>query len=287
MKTCLYTVFICLAFAFFGCGNDVADDTMPAAAPTPLSTDASSYVPADYQLVWNDEFDNGPLPDTTRWGYQVGNHGWTAREVQMYKKAAPANVGVENGMLRITATFEEGTKIPVSSTRLVSKGKADFEQGYFEFRAKFPQGEGLRSAIWMVGDTVSKIGWPKAGEIDIVEHYGKMPTVVGAAVQTPANFWNGKGQLGGAKIVKTATDDFHVYSCEWTDELLTFSVDGEPFWTYQPLPGEGLNGWPFEWPYYLIFNLSVGGERGPKGAKLDKSIFPANLLIDYVRVYQK
>lgn len=287
MKTTVYSLFFCLAFVFVSCKDD-GKSTTPVAAPTPVSSTGDSFVPNGYELVWNDEFETGSMPDTTRWGYQTGGHGWTAKELQMYTKEDPLNVGVENGMLRITADVApKGGRNPFTSTRLVTKKKADFEQGYFEFRAKFPAGEGLRSAIWMVGDTVSAIGWPKAGEIDIVEHYGKIPTAVGAAVQTPANYWNGKGQLGGAKIVKSATDDFHVYSCEWTEELLTFSVDGEPFWTYAPLPGQGSNGWPFKWPFYLVVNVSVGGERGVKSTNFDKEIFPASLYLDYVRVYQK
>ncbi len=255
--------------------------------PTKISPEGESYVPDGYNLVWNDEFDQGTMPDTSRWGYQTGNHGWTAKEVQMYTEADSANVGVENDLLRITAKAEKDKRYPFSSTRLVTKHKATFEKGYFEFRAKFPPGEGLRSAIWMVGDTVSKIGWPLAGEIDIVEHYGKIPTAIGAAVQTPANFWNGKGQLGGSTLIPTATEAFHVYGLEWTDELMTFTIDGKPFWNYEPLPGQGIKGWPFDWPFYMVINVSVGGVRGARSEKYQEEDFPANLLIDYVRVYQK
>ncbi len=258
--------------------------------PPAPAADGNSYVPAGYELVWNDEFTGGPLPDTTRWGYQTGGHGWTAREDQLYKEAAPENVGVEDGLLRISLTKTEGEearKNLYASTRLVTKHKATFEKGYFEVRAKFPKMEGVRSAIWMVGDTVSKIGWPTAGEIDLVEHYGKLPTVVGAAVQTKANFWSGKGQMGGAKIVDGITEDFHVYSCTWTDDLLTFAVDGEPYWQYQPLPGRGMSGWPFQWPFYLVLNVSAGGVRGPQGGQVDAEGLPVSMYVDYVRVYQQ
>ncbi|MFK8163795.1 MAG: glycoside hydrolase family 16 protein [Lewinella sp.] len=284
MKSLLYLLILCFAFGFTSCKNDGQANT---AGVTAISTEGSSYVPAGYNLVWNDEFNEGTMPSPDRWGYQTGDHGWTAKETQMYTEGDPANVGVENDMLRITVKKEEGKKYPFSSTRLVSKHKATFEKGYFEFRAKFPAGEGLRSAIWMVGDTVSKIGWPLAGEINIVEHYGKIPTAIGAAVQTPANFWNGKGQLGGSTLVQTATEEFHIYGVEWTDDLMTFTVDGKPYWTYAPLPGQGVRGWPFEWPFYMVINVSVGGIRGVKSSKYHAEDFPANLFIDYVRVYQK
>lgn len=257
------------------------------AETTPVKTEDQSFVPGGYDLIWNDEFNEGTMPDTTRWGYQTGGHGWTAKEVQLYTEADPANVRIENGFLRIIAKKVDDNRNPFTSARLVTKHKATFEKGYFEFRAKFPSGRGLRSAIWMVGDTVSKIGWPNAGEIDIVEHYGKIPTAIGAAVQTPANFWNGDGQLGGSTLVETATEEFHVYGLEWTDDLMTFSVDGTPYWTYTPLPGQGIKGWPFDWPFYLVINLSVGGERGAKSPDYDINDFPANLLLDYVRIYEK
>lgn len=262
-------------------------DEAPEVGPTPVAAEDMALVPDGYELVWNDEFDYEGLPDSNRWSYQTGGHGWTSRELQLYTKADPDNVKVANGQLQITALVEKTARNEFTSTRLVTKNKAEFEQGYFEVRAKFPTGEGLRSTFWMVGDTVSKIGWPTAGEIDVVEHYGVLPTVVGSAVQTPDFFWSGKGQKGGSRIVKTATTDFHVYSCLWTDELLTFAVDGETSWTYAPLPGRGKAGWPFNWPFYMILNLSVGGERGPKTKNLSPDIFPASMMVDYVRVYQK
>ncbi len=291
MKPTLSFLLFCLSCAFLvGCQGDDTSSAVTAPTPPAPPADGKSFVPAGYQLVWNDEFDQGPLPDTTRWGYQTGGHGWTAKELQVYTEADPVNVGVENGLLRITAVLipeKDRKRNPFSSTRMVTKKKATFEQGYFEVRAKFPQGNGLRSAIWMVGDTVSKIGWPLAGEIDLIEHYGKIPTVVGAAVQTPANYWNGKGQMGGAKIVEGITEDFHIYSCTWTDDLLTFAVDGMPYWEYRPLPGRGIEGWPFNWPFYLVMNVSVGGLRNAAVAELNPADFPASMYVDYVRVYQE
>jgi beta-glucanase (GH16 family) len=287
IDTDMRTTSIALLFSlccgiFTACENDG-----PAmASVTPIEDGV--FVPEGYNLVWNDEFDVPGLPDTTRWSYQTGGHGWTAKERQMYTEANPENVRIQEGLLRITAEYKpEGRKNKFTSARLVTKKKAMFDKGYFEVRAKFPEGEGLRSAFWMVGDTVSKIGWPNAGEIDLVEHYGKLPTVVGAAVQTPDFFWSGKGQKGTSKIVKTATSEFHVYSCEWTKESLIFAVDGEPFWTYTPLPGRGKAGYPFNWPFYMVANVSVGGIRGDKKESVAPDIFPASMYLDYVRVYQK
>lgn len=282
-----YSLFLCLLtpLFFFSC----QDDNAAVATTVALgSVSDSNGVPEGYALVWNEEFDYEGLPDTNKWGYQVGGFGWTAKEMQHYMDADPDNVNVGDGHLTITARQEDFKRNKFTSTRLVSKNKADFYRGYFEIRAQFPSGTGLRSAFWMVGDTVSQIGWPFAGEIDLVEHYGQFPDVVNAAVQTPDNHWNkkGKGQLGGSTTLAGIEEDFHTYACEWTDDELIFSVDGTPYWTYSRDYAAETAGWPFQWPFYMVANLAVGGERGPIG-KYDAEVFPAEYKIDYVRVYQK
>ena len=249
MKAFAYSLILC-CLLFTACQDDGKSDPTPPAqveapqptnptspsatnnATTPAGSSAESgFVPQGYEMVWSDEFDTPGLPDTTKWGYQTGGYGWTAKEKQNYLLADPDNVGVENGVLRITALEERIGRNAYTSTRLVSKGKAEFDRGYFEVRAQVPSGPGLRSSFWMVGDTVSKMGWPNAGEIDLFEHYGKFPTVMNAAVQNFDNYWSKGNQMGGSKIVKDAETAFHVYSLEWTETELKFGVDGEVYWT--------------------------------------------------------
>lgn len=255
-------------------------------APGDLGDGGGNFVPAGYELVWSDEFNYTGLPDTTKWGYQTGGYGWTAKEQQNYLKADPDNVGVANGALRITALEEQIGRNSHTSTRLVSKGKAEFTRGYFEVRAQVPSGPGIRSSFWMVGDTVSTIGWPDAGEIDLFEHYGKFPTVMNANVQNFDNYWSKGNQLGAMKIVKGCETDFHTYGLEWTETDLKFSVDGEVYWTFTQPPGRSWKGFPFRWPFYMAATVAVGGVRGPQ-SKPESASFPANMYLDYVRVYQK
>lgn len=280
--------FITSALLFAGpplAGLLLAGCQADAAGTTPAATEDSGFVPDGYALVWSEEFDYTGLPDTAKWGYQTGGFGWTAKELQNYLGADPDNVGVEDGALRITALREPAGRNAFTSTRLVTKGKADFIHGYFEVRAKVPSGPGLRSSFWMVGDTVSELGWPNAGEIDLFEHYGKFPTVMNAAVQTKDNFWSKGNQQGGSTVVKTAETDFHVYAVEWTETELTFFVDGQPYWSYAAPPGRAKAGFPFRWPFYLVATLAVGGIRGPQTPPAEDG-FPASMYIDYVRVYQ-
>lgn len=305
MKASTYSFLFCCLFltACQDDGESAAEDTDPVASTTspgavPPNTASggttpsvevvgeSDFVPAGYEMVWSDEFNYSGLPDTSKWGYQTGGFGWTAKELQNYLLADPDNVGVENGLLRITALEEQVGRNEYTSTRLVTKNKAEFTRGYFEVRAQVPTGPALRSSFWMVGDTVSKIGWPNAGEIDLFEHYGKFPTVMNAAVQTPDNYWSKGNQMGGSQIVKTAESAMHVYSLEWTEQQLAFAVDGQVYWTYDAPPGRGIAGYPFKWPFYMVASLSVGGVRGPQSAPVSGA-FPASMYIDYVRVYQK
>ena len=242
-------------------------------------------MPAGYELSWNEEFNYEGLPDTNRWSYQTGGFGWTAKELQNYTDADPDNVAVRNGSLVITARKERSGRNKYSSTRLVSKNKGEMEYGYIEVRAKMAKGNGLRSAFWMVGSDVLETGWPMTGEIDLVEHYGKFPTVVSAAVQTKDNYWSGPGQKGASTQVSDASENYHVYSCLWTKDQLVFAVDGVNYFTYAKQPGRGRSGFPFDHPFYLAATLSVGGTRGPNQV-VDDTAFPASYEIDYVRVYE-
>ena len=249
-------------------------------------TDGSDYVPEGYELVWNDEFDYSGAPDTTRWSYQTGGFGWTAKELQNYLEADPYNVKVADGKLTITARKERVGKNDYTSTRLVTKHKGEVEYGYVEVRAKFAKGRGLRSAFWLVGSNVLEVGWPITGEIDLVEHYGQFPTVVSAAVQTKNDYWSKKGQKGGSAQLADAEEQFHVYSCTWTEDRLDFAVDGTTYYTYAPKLGIEQGAWPFTHPFYMAATLSVGGIRGPN-AEVDDAAFPAEYVLDYVRVYQQ
>lgn len=286
-----FLLFLPLALILSTCQSD--SDVAAGGGTTVVAPgEESGFAPERYFLKWGDEFDIDGLPDTTRWAYQTGGFGWTAKERQNYLKANPNNVNIKDGVLNITATYTKGQGQPINSTRLVTNDIADFQEGYFEFRAKFPEGEGLRSAIWMVGDKVSEVGWPAAGEIDIVEHYGKVPDVIGAAVQLPTRYWSdssGKGQMGTSKQLPTATEEFHVYGLLWTHLALTFYVDGEIFWQYKAVPELGSTAYPFQWPFYLAMNLSAGGIRSPAigNPNPGPDIFPATMSVDYVRVYKR
>jgi beta-glucanase (GH16 family) len=242
-----------------------------------------------WQLVWADEFDAPGLPDTARWGYDVGGHGWGNDELQYYTERRPENARVENGRLIVEARRDAVGGREYSSARLVTKTRGDWQYGRFEARAKLPSGRGTWPAIWMLPTEWRYGGWPESGEIDIMEHVGHDPDVVHATVHTGAYNHVDGTQVGESVVVPTAREAFHVYAVEWTPREIRGFVDDIHYFTF---PNERLEDgtathleWPFDQPFHLILNLAVGGAWG--GAQgVDPDIWPQRLEVDYVRVYE-
>ena len=238
-------------------------------------------------LVWADEFNYSGLPDSTKWSYDVGGHGWGNQELQYYTSKRPENARVEEGKLIIEARKEAYLDNDYTSARLVTKNKGDWTYGRIEIRAKLPQGRGTWPALWMLptewiyGDG----GWPDVGEIDIMEHVGYDEGVIHGTIHThDYNHMDGT-QQSGQITVEDAVDTFHVYAIEWSEDKIEWYVDGDKYFTYNN-NGAGWTAWPFDHPFHLIMNIAVGGTWG--GAEgVDNTIFPQKLEVDYVRVYKK
>ena len=181
----------------------------------------------NWRLVWSDEFDYTGLPDSSRWSYDVGGHGWGNGEEQFYTRERTQNARVEDGVLTIEARREYKEGRPYTSARLVTKGKGDWTYGRFEVRARLPSGRGTWPAIWMLAshNTYGQNYWPDNGEIDIMEHVGYDPDVVHATIHTLA-FNHTMGTQRGAQLrVPKAREAFHTYSVEWTPEEIRGYVD--------------------------------------------------------------
>jgi len=260
----------------------------PASEAAAQAAQASELLsrPADYALVWSDEFMNDGLPDGSRWAYDTGRNqqGWHNREMQYYGLARTQNTEVRNGALHITAHKEQLSGAAdwggqrYTSGRLITLGKAEWTYGFFEVRARLPCGKGSWPAIWMLG---SRGEWPLGGELDIMEQVGKDPSRVFSTVHTAA----GSGGSGAGAAVQTpdACTAFHNYQMHWTEQQIRFGIDGKTHFTYVN-PGTGSRQWPFDAPQFLILNIAIGGDLG---GPVDDSIFPIQMEIDYVRVYQK
>jgi beta-glucanase (GH16 family)/glycerophosphoryl diester phosphodiesterase len=238
-----------------------------------------------WKLIWSDEFNYTGLPDTSKWGYDIGGNGWGNNELQYYTQADTNNVMVKNGLLSIIARKEKRENKDYTSTRMVTRDKADWIHGRIEIRAKLPKGRGTWPAGWMLGSNIKQVGWPQCGEIDIMEHVGYDPdTIVGSLHTTAYNHVKGT-QKTQRLFIKNPYTEFHTYTIEYTTEKMDFLLDDVMYLTVKN-EHKTEKEWPFDLPQYLLLNLAVGGNwGGTKG--VDETIFPVALEVDYVRVFQE
>ncbi len=235
-------------------------------------------------LVWQDEFNGSGLPDEEKWGYDVGGNGWGNNELQYYTQADTNNARVEDGKLIIEAHKETYSNNDYTSARLITKNKGDWKYGRFEIKAKVPAGRGTWPAIWMLPTDWEYGGWPSSGEIDIMEYVGYQPNTIHQSVHTQEyNHLNGT-EITNSSNVETAEEEFHLYTIEWNEDKIDFFVDGRLRLTFE---NEGSwQKWPFDKRFHLLLNVAIGGNWG--GAQgVDDSIFPVQMEVDYVRVYQQ
>jgi beta-glucanase (GH16 family) len=260
-----------------GCGQS------PAASP--------SKAKGDWILTWSDEF-NGPTgssPDATKWMVESGGHGWGNRELQYYTPRRE-NVRLENGNLVVDALQEaftgaEGVKRDYTSGRLKTQGRFSQRYGRFEARIQIPYGQGVWPAFWLLGDDFPTVGWPRCGEIDIMENIGSERSTVHGTLHGP-------GYFGGEAVTSAYTlqqgrfsDSFHVFAAEWEPQVIRFYADDVLYATRTPtdLPKGGL--WVFDHPFFVVLDFAVGGNFPGNPDK--STVFPQRMLVDYVRVYSR
>lgn len=256
-----------------------------------------------YRLVWRDEF-NGASLDTAKWGYQtgikdiygssVGPDYWGNRELQYYTEDA---VSVADGSLKITATKQQQGDRPYTSGRILTRDKASFTYGYFEARMKTPTGSGMWPAFWMLPQPSSPAnseneygGWPANGEIDIMEAKGRLENKVDTTLHF-GKAWDAHDCVTKETTLSSNTDEWHTYAVDWTADAISWFVDGQKVltvtkdrWWSQDVSNQGKSQ-PFDKPFYIIFNLAVGGMYD-RYNQPDGSFTSAAMYVDYVRVYE-
>ena len=245
---------------------------------------AAYYAPDGYSLVWHDEFDSGSELNPNDWVHEVQNSGWVNHELQNYVNhmtpGGSAVTEVNNGHLRITALKENGK---VYSGRVYAKRNTGWKYGYIEASIKLPKGKGTWPAFWMM--PVNFRSWPDDGEIDIMEEVGYHPDYVSSSLHAKSHVHSNGTQVTHEMYCKGAEGEFHTYAIEWTAENITTYVDGKVQLSYNNR-GLGRDDWPYDDPFYVIFNLAWGGDWG--GAQgVDESALPVTMEVDYVRVFQK
>ena len=267
-------------------GNTVI--TLATAMESVIARVAVEHSWGEYTLVWSDEF-NGSALDEEVWGYNTGGSGWGNNEKQYYT-TRPENIRVQNGCLEIEARKEQYQNNEYTSARIMSKNKKTFTYGKMESRIKFPGGAGTWPAFWMMGNSGN---WPNCGEIDIIEHVGSMDKRASFALHTVAK--NGTKGNNWSKTTWFDYDlsaDFHVYAIEWAQEesdgkdVIRFFVDDVQYAEVWEDQVDNNDYWPFNKPFFFIYNLAIGGNMG---GKVDDTIFnqPRIMYVDWLRVWQR
>jgi len=259
---------------------------------SPAQTRPESTGRPGWKLVWSDEFnspDASPV-DTTKWVSESGGNGWGNQELEYYT-ARPENAFEQGGNLVIKVLQEkytgaDGVTRDYTSARLKTLGKFSQKYGRFEARIKIPEGQGIWPAFWMLGDDIGKVGWPKCGEIDIMENIGKEPAMVHGTIHGPG-YSGDKGISAPYSLPPDQhfANDFHLYAVEWEPKAIRFYVDDHLYATRTPADLPKGTKWVYAHPFFLLMNVAVGG--GWPGNPDATTVFPQTMLVDYVRVYSK
>ena len=281
---------IAVALALTACGSGAARVTAPPPAPPPPPPP-----PPVWTLAWSDEFDGpaGAAVDGTKWVAETGGHGWGNQEREFYT-AGTGNASLDgSGRLVITARAEPPNSTRncwygacrYTSARLITKGLFEQTYGRFEARIRIPRGQGIWPAFWMLGSNIGGVGWPVCGEIDIMENIGREPKTVHGTIHGPG--YSGASGIGASYGLATDSfaDNFHVFTVEWTLNEIRWLIDEKEYNRITPtrLPSGGT--WVFDHPFFLLLNVAVGGAW--PGDPDPSTVFPQEMVVDYVRVYRR
>jgi len=264
----------------------------------PTATNSTTGSTGSWVQVWSDEFDgaaNTPL-DTTKWGFDkgdgcaAGNCGWGNNEKEYYTDA-PENIALNGqGQLMIVArTAPAGLNCyygacRYTSAKITTRSKMNAAPGRVEARIKLAAGQGLWPAFWMLGSNFPATPWPQCGELDIMENHGSNVASTSSAVHGPGYSGNTPFVHAFTLSSRTFADDFHVFAVEWNPIEIQFFVDNVVHYSVTRSQAEQFGAWVFDQPFFVVLNLAVGGnfDRDPAS----DAIFPATMLVDYVRVYK-
>ncbi|MFP5205840.1 MAG: chitobiase/beta-hexosaminidase C-terminal domain-containing protein [Acidobacteriota bacterium] len=275
--------------------------TASGEATSAVASQAFSLSIPSGTLVWSDEFNNSSganaQPDPQVWAFDAGGGGWGNGELETYcawnASAAPCSTASPNayvgkdGYLHVVA--QQPSAGVYTSGRLKTQGLFSFQYGRVEVRAQVPEEQGLWPAFWLLGNNVAKVNWPACGEMDVLERVNAATNpdwnkgsihgtgFTGTDLGTIYNFTNGQTAAG-----------WHTYGMIWSKDKISYYIDdpANPYVTYTPSSLSSLSGavWPFNaGANYILINLAVGGAW--PGSPNSSTVFPAQMLVDYVRVY--
>ena len=296
-------------------GSEVpSQDTVQPSAPL-VPSEEGSGASEGYTLVWEDLF-NAETLDKEVWNIEVNGSGNGNAELQYYREE---NVSIgkdeESGRscLILTAKVEDYGGKSFTSGRINSKNRKAFTYGKIEALIKLPQtADGLWPAFWLMGNDYDEVGWPRCGEVDILE----MGNADGIRKKAQDRYFNGACHWGYYKDVgggnwaypnyaKASTwsyslqdGEYHLFTILWDETDIRMYVDMDRFPDAEPYYEMGISGKDDDWgtghyfhhDFFILFNLAVGGHFTGILDPAAVTALPegeASMYVDYVKVYQK
>ncbi len=228
-----------------------------------------------WNLVWSEEFSGTTLNEEV-WNYEIGfgNAGWGNNELQYYRSGTN-NLIVADGKASIIAKEENFGSAEYTSARIQTKEKYDVQYGRIEARIKVPMGQGIWPAFWMLGSNIDEVGWPRCGEIDIMEHVNNEMQIHGTI------HWDNNGHQYQGGSISTDPTQYHNYAIEWDADQLRWYLDGILYYTRNIGAAQYSE---FHEPFFFIMNVAVGGNW--PGSPDNTTVFPAVMEVDFIRVYE-
>jgi beta-glucanase (GH16 family) len=237
-------------------------------------------------LVWHDEFTGraGSPPNRAHWRVLTG-----ARDEQL-QSFATRNVSLDGaGHLLITArrevyTDSNGVTRQFTSGSIETKGLFQTRYGTLLARIAIPRGTGLWPAFWALGSDYNRVGWPRSGEIDVMENKGENPFKVKGSIHGPQPHSSVDYAIHRVMLSRVSlANRFHIYGVHWRPGKIIFTLDGVAYGTVTPADLSSGQRWVFDRPFFLLLNLAI---QPPRGQSVAATSFPARMLVDWVRVYR-
>ena len=243
-----------------------------------------------WSLDWSDEFEGeaGSPPDPRVWRMQTGGGGWGNQELQYYTGTGEnAFLDGDSHLAIVARRPDPGLRdgryggCEYTSARLITKDRVPLRYGLVQARIQIPGGRGLWPAFWMLGQDIDEAGWPRCGEIDVMEILGHDPAELHATVHGPG-YCGAAGVHAAHRAPASLADGFHVYSVAWEPGGIRWYLDGQ---LYASVARRDVRGgpWVFDHDFFMVLNVAVGGTFP---GDPDRALaFPRTMLIAYVRHY--
>ena len=265
-----------LLIIFAGCKG-----SFPSKSDSTIYVQKESKVDKDWKLVWQDDFETKAL-DTTKWTrIPPNNADWGN-----YMTSDPECYGIHDGKLYLKGIGNYDTlkdPRPFLTGGIYTKGKFAFQYGKIEIRAKLESAQGAWPAIWMLSEHKKYGGYPRNGEIDIMEHLNYDDIIY----QTTHSYYTlelkQKKNPPYYTTVKCDVGQFNTFGLEWYPDKLVYTLNGKESYTYPKIKGVDASQWPFDQPFYVLIDQQLGGSWV---GEVDPKDLPVNMIIDWVKVYQ-